>query len=100
MSKKNGIVNQVKLPKEAIRARFPGFIEPMKAKLIDKIFSDKDWVYELKWDGYRALAYIKDGEVELISRNARVFSSYGKLNKELSQIKFNAVFDGEIAALN
>lgn len=91
---------EVILPEAARKAAFPGFIEPMKAKLMDKIFSDKNWVYELKWDGYRALAYIRKGEIELISRNARVFTSYGKLNKELSKIKFDAVIDGEIAALN
>ena len=100
MEKKKQIKNKVVLPREARKARFPGFIEPMKAKLIDKIFSEKDWVYELKWDGYRALAYIRNGEVELVSRNDKIFTGYGKLNKELSKIKFDAVIDGEIAALN
>ena len=61
-------------------------------KLIDKPFNDPDWVFELKWDGYRALAYIIKGRAELISRNAKVFTGYGKINKELSNHYLILVF--------
>jgi bifunctional non-homologous end joining protein LigD len=44
------------------------FYKPMLAKPISKPFSDKDWIFETKWDGFRAIAYIRDG-FSLLSRN-------------------------------
>ena len=46
----------------------PKNIKPMKATLVDEPFDDPDWLYEVKWDGYRAVASINKGEVDLISR--------------------------------
>src|SRR5690606_16762250 len=45
------------------------FIRPMLASPAKKIFKDPDWVFELKWDGYRVLTNINYGKVELYSRN-------------------------------
>jgi bifunctional non-homologous end joining protein LigD len=51
-----------------ISARSPSFIEPMKALPVEKL-PEGDWLYEIKHDGYRALAF-KDGKaVRLVSRN-------------------------------
>ena len=50
----------------------PSFIEPMKALPVEKL-PEGDWLYEIKHDGYRALAF-KDGkDVRLISRNKKAF---------------------------
>ena len=51
--------------KKAIAGRspFPKDIPPMLATLVDKPFDEPGWVYELKWDGYRALGYINNGKV-------------------------------------
>jgi bifunctional non-homologous end joining protein LigD len=42
---------------------------PMLATLVAKAFDNPDWLFELKWDGYRAIAFIEDGRVRLVSRN-------------------------------
>lgn len=80
----------------------PRFIEPMKPKLVDRPPAVGDWIYELKFDGIRALA-IKNGRtIQLISRNQK------KLNNRFPDIEqaatnFQAdecVVDGEIVAMD
>jgi ATP-dependent DNA ligase len=52
----------------------PSFIEPMKALLVEKL-PEGDWLHEIKFDGYRALAF-KDGkDVRLVSRNNKEFNT-------------------------
>jgi bifunctional non-homologous end joining protein LigD len=46
----------------------PSFIEPMQALAVEKL-PEGDWLYEVKLDGYRALAFKNGKEVRLISRN-------------------------------
>ena len=64
-------------------------------------FDDKDWLFEIKWDGYRAISEIKDGKVLLYSRNGNSFiNDYPLVVKELKKIKQNVLLDGEIVILN
>jgi bifunctional non-homologous end joining protein LigD len=52
--------------------KMPSFIEPMQALSVEKL-PDGDWLYEIKHDGYRALAF-KDGkDVRLLSLNKKAF---------------------------
>ena len=63
---------------------------------------DDDWAYEMKWDGVRAIAYVENGSVRLVSRNGNDLTrSYPEL-QELADVTAvdSAVFDGEIVALN
>ncbi|UBZ08680.1 DNA ligase D [Salegentibacter mishustinae] len=77
------------------------FIKPMLATTGKKIFNDPDWIYELKWDGYRALAHVEDGKVDLYSRNGISFNSkFPKLVEDLEQVENNVILDGEIVVLN
>ncbi|WP_448697373.1 DNA ligase D [Mucilaginibacter sp. AW1-3] len=79
----------------------PKNIKPMLATLVDEPFDDPDWVYEVKWDGYRSIAYINKGEVELQSRNNKPFNDkYYPLYNALTKWKIDAVLDGEIVVLN
>jgi bifunctional non-homologous end joining protein LigD len=86
--------------KSAPKSPLPKDIKPMKATLVDEPFDDPDWVYEVKWDGYRAVAFIDKKGVELISRNNIPFDKYYPINKLLTDWKINAVIDGEILVLN
>ncbi len=73
----------------------------MLAKESDNAFDDKDWIFEIKWDGYRAISEINDGNVLLYSRNGNSFANdYPLVVRELKKIKHNAVLDGEIVILN
>lgn len=76
-------------------------IKPMLATLVDAPFDDSEWQYEVKWDGYRALAILNKGSVDIISRNNKSFNDkfYPILNI-LKKFKLDAVFDGEILVLN
>ena len=56
------------------KSKFPTGITPMLATLVDKPFDEEGWVYEVKWDGYRALGFILHKNVELKSRNNKSFN--------------------------
>jgi len=52
----------------AHRSSIPSKIEPMLATLSDRPFSDPNWLFEIKWDGVRAMARIENGDLTLLSR--------------------------------
>jgi bifunctional non-homologous end joining protein LigD len=64
--------------------------------------TDANWIYEVKWDGVRALCYIQDGKVRMVSRNGNVIDrQYPELSILPHHIQAQtAIVDGEIAALN
>jgi bifunctional non-homologous end joining protein LigD len=88
------------LLKEASKSKIPKDIKPMKATLVDAPFDDPGWIYEIKWDGYRAVAIVEKGKAELISRNNLPFDQFAPVNELLESWQLNAVLDGEIVALN
>jgi ATP-dependent DNA ligase len=71
------------------------FYKPMLAKIAPKQFSSKDWLFEIKWDGYRAIAYVKDN-FSLRSRNGHDLQRNFPELKELKKLAKNVVLDGEI----
>lgn len=77
------------------------FIKPMLATPSEVPFSDKDWVFEIKWDGYRAITEKKDKSLKFYSRNGLEFHNlYPELVPELMKIKKDCILDGEIVVLN
>ena len=73
----------------------------MLAKLHDAAFDDPNWIYEIKWDGYRAVAEVNKKDTKLYSRNGLSFATdYPTIFEELQKIKKNMVLDGEIVALD
>ena len=73
----------------------------MLAKLHEKPFDDPEWIYEIKWDGYRAIAEVNKKNTRLYSRNGLSFqAAYPAIYEELKKIKKNVVLDGEIVALD
>lgn len=86
-----------KTPESAI----PAGIKPMLATLVDEPFDDPNWLFEVKWDGYRTLAFIENGQVQLMSRNNKSFSEkYYPLRQAMEQWSINAVIDAEILVIN
>ncbi len=64
-------------------------------------FNHPDFLFELKHDGFRALAYISDGRCELVSRNRNSYKSFATLRADLAGLKVkNAVLDGELVCLD
>jgi len=92
--------------KGATRARrdpIPHIKTPMLATLIDEAFDDPDWLFEIKWDGYRAICTVReDGSIELVSRNGldllKKFPELADLANAWNTLPI--VVDGEIVSLD
>jgi bifunctional non-homologous end joining protein LigD len=84
----------------ARKAAMPSRLEPMLATLAERAFSDPKWLFEIKWDGVRALAWIDDGDLTLRSRNAiditKRYPELAGLPAELAAKQ--VILDGEIVA--
>jgi bifunctional non-homologous end joining protein LigD len=89
--------------KGARKAPMPQLVRPMLATLVDKPFTSEEWLYEIKWDGYRALAFVEDGKARLVSRNQNdLTEAFAELAAELpARVRARrALIDGEIVALD
>lgn len=83
------------------KEKLKSFIKPMLASLHEQPFDDDQWIFEIKWDGYRAVAEVAHGTVKLYSRNGLSFLNlYPKIAEALSQLQEEAIFDGEIVVIN
>jgi bifunctional non-homologous end joining protein LigD len=81
-------------------AEMPTVVKPMLATLVDEPFDDPDWLFEVKWDGYRSIGLINKGNVQLLSRNNKSFTEkYYPITESLRELKFDAVIDGELIVL-
>ena len=83
-------------------ARMPLQIKPMLATLVDEPFSDPNWIFETKWDGYRSVCFIKNGEARFVSRNQiEMTPQYPELANIGTHVRAKeAILDGEICALD
>src|SRR5581483_2890741 len=80
-----------------------GTYKPMLATLADDVPQGENWSYEVKWDGYRALAYVHAGECKLVSRNDNDLTPrFPEVAKQVVKATKspNAVLDGEVCALD
>jgi bifunctional non-homologous end joining protein LigD len=76
-------------------------LRPMLTTLTDKPFDDPNWVFETKWDGFRAIAVAGRGHASLHSRNGNdVSRRFATICAALAKIKHEAVLDGELVALD
>ncbi|MDF2193249.1 DNA ligase D [Paraflavitalea sp. CAU 1676] len=86
---------------QAPKAAFPKHIKPMLGTLVSEPFDQPGWLYEIKWDGYRALALSHKGKVELLSRNQKSFNDkFYPVYEAVKAWEINAVIDGEICVVN
>jgi bifunctional non-homologous end joining protein LigD len=86
----------------AVKAPFPTTLPVMQAFPVDSPPSGAGWLYEIKWDGVRALCYIENGAIRLVSRRGlKMDRQYPELSPLHHQIQAqSAILDGEIAALD
>jgi bifunctional non-homologous end joining protein LigD len=85
----------------APRTPIPKLVKPMLATLVDKPFDDADWIFEVKWDGYRAIAIMDGRNVSLQSRNVKSFNEkFYPVFDALKKWNLRAVLDGEIVVIN
>lgn len=88
---------------QCMRARImPSEIHPMLATLVDEPFSNSEWVFETKWDGFRSLCFIKNGKARFVSRNQiEMTPNYPELRNVPKQMAGRElILDGEVVALD
>ncbi len=87
--------NPVKRPK-------PTTIHPMLATSVNEPFDGLDWLFEIKWDGYRGIAFIENGKLRLVSRNQNELTQRFPELKDMPKCVHakTAILDGEVVALD
>jgi len=95
------VTEQVKA-RSANPARLLDFVEPMKAKLVESMPSGGDWIYEIKFDGYRALALRGGNEMRILSRNEKDLGvKFPEVRDSIATLDLqDVIIDGEIVALD
>src|SRR6185369_1304447 len=88
-------------PGDAPDGPMPHQVRPMLATLVREPFDDPEWLFEVKWDGYRAVAEIRGSEVSLYSRNLLPLNEkFSPVVESLRKFGFEAVLDGEIVVVD
>ena len=84
------------------KAAMPTRVQPMLATLIDRPISDREWLFEIKWDGVRVLAWVVDGKVTLRARaGSDITQTYPELSSLAQHVSAKqAILDGEIVVLD
>jgi bifunctional non-homologous end joining protein LigD len=86
---------------DAPEAPMPHKIKPMLSTPVEEPFDRKDWIFEIKWDGYRAIAEVAHGDVKLYSRNDQPLNQqYPPIVEALAGLGVEAVFDGEVVVVD
>jgi bifunctional non-homologous end joining protein LigD len=85
----------------AKKAKFPAGIEPQLATLVDEVPRGDEWVHEIKYDGYRALCEVRDGEASLITRHGKDWTDrFGPVAPGAAKLPVReAILDGEVVVL-
>lgn len=88
-------------PEDAPTGPMPHLVRPMLATLAKEPFDHPDWLFEVKWDGYRAVAELRGSEVSLYSRNLLPLNEkFFPVVESLRKFGFEAVLDGEIVVVD
>lgn len=91
----------VRTPFTGKEKKLASFSKPMLASLHNEAFDSKEWLFEIKWDGYRAIADLGGSDTRFYSRNGLSFSeTFPPVYSALSKIKKKAILDGEVVVLN
>ena len=100
--KKNGDAEPRKRARKKATARRPRFVKPALATLVDDLPSGDDWLFEMKFDGYRALAAASGDDVRIYTRGGLDWTDrFGALPRALADLELNGVLlDGEIVVVD
>lgn len=100
--KKTAIQSSPDVSKEkGIKRAMPDKLSPMLCTLTKEPIADADYLFELKWDGYRIVSYVKGGKVRMDSRSALNYTQrYPPIVDALKALGHDAVFDGEVVVFN
>jgi bifunctional non-homologous end joining protein LigD len=94
-------VNIDDLKKQGIKKSILQSVKPMLCTLTKDVVPDKDYLYEVKWDGYRIISYIQDQKVRMDSRSALDYTKkYPPVARALKELGHDAVLDGEVVVFN
>ncbi len=81
--------------------KYSEYIRPMLASNGGEFYANSEWVYEIKWDGYRAVAEIDEGNVKFYSRNGLSFGEkFQPIFSELTSFSGKMILDGEVVLLD
>jgi len=95
------IAGGISIQKKKNAKKLPNVFRPMLTMLHKEPFDDPDWLFEIKWDGYRALAYVDNHKVQLYSRNENLFNAlFQPIVKELEKVSIQCILDGEVVLLD
>jgi bifunctional non-homologous end joining protein LigD len=78
----------------------PWQVKPMLATLVSEPFDHENWLFEIKWDGYRAIASKHKTDIQLYSRNHNDFSKYSPVVEALRGVKHDVILDGEMTVVD
>lgn len=95
------VSNADDLKKRGIKKAMPTSVKPMLCTLTKEVIPDDDYLYEVKWDGYRIISYITGSKVRMDSRSALDYTKkYPPVAKALKELGHDAVLDGEVVVFN
>ena len=79
----------------------PTTVAPMLSTLIKEPFNDNDYIYEVKWDGYRIIAFCSSGNVRLQSLGGEDYTKkYPSIFRALKSLNLDCILDGEVVYIN
>lgn len=83
------------------QSKMPSSVTPMLCSLVDSVFDNQNWLFEVKWDGFRAVAIHDHDKTILKSRNDKDLSErFLPITKAVAKLKHNVVLDGEIVVVD
>jgi bifunctional non-homologous end joining protein LigD len=89
------------LKAEGILKAMPKSVKPMLCTLTKEVVPDEDYLYEVKWDGYRIISHVDSGKVRMDSRSALDYTKkYPPIAKALKELRHDTVLDGEVVVFN
>ncbi len=85
----------------APKSTMPKVVDPMLATAVNQSFDDPNWLFEIKWDGYRIISFLNRKKVKLLSRNHQDYTDFFEsVSSELATLNLRAIFDGEMVVVD